>query len=258
MEKLKIELILELVLKARETTTSKSEGLSGHLVDVGCGNGSLTKILAKQFERTTGIDVSPEQVMRAKEISSDPRIEYLVGKGEILPVESGSADAITAIFSAHSVDVNQLTSECLRVLKPGGIAVFWADTWSTVCSVDGNLTSQPDASHFVEDMNRELVEITREHSHPDFYTMDCYKTLFNEIKVTENKSLLSGRFEMVISLAEMKKYVLSMPFYHSLGDENPIHTFSKKLKELWKMESVPDEDIEIRASRKTYPIVIRN
>lgn len=251
LQKLQLQRIWELLLETRKKTGS--EKLCGHLVDVGCGYGDMTRILSEHFERTTGIDVSPEQIMRAKELCTDPSIQFLVGKAEKLPVASNSADAITAIFTIHFTEINAFTSECLRVLKPGGVAVFWADHWGSFRSVDGSL---PDATYLAQDFNRELLEMTREQSHPSFYVFDHHKTRFNELTVTENKSLHPDQIEVITSLAEVKKLALALPFCRRVTHGNPVDNLCKRLKALWKMEEAPDDEIILRGTRETFPIVI--
>ncbi len=45
----------------------------GSLIDVGCGFGRLTKVLAKEFPRTSfvGIDISPDQLRHARDTCSE-------------------------------------------------------------------------------------------------------------------------------------------------------------------------------------------
>lgn len=251
LQLLEIQSILELLLELKKG--AGHEGLGGHLVDVGCGCGDMTKMLAAHFDSTTGIDISPEQIMRAKELYKDTNMKFLVGEAEKLPLKSSSADAITAILAVHYMDANAFTSECLRVLKPGGAAVFWTDFWGGIRSVDG---CKPDATHLVQDMNKGMVEYLQKVSHPGLYIYDRNVTQFDEIRVTENKSLRPGKIELVISLADLKNLILSIPIYSGMTEGSPIHNLCKRLKELWKMEDKSEEDIMMRATRVTFPIVI--
>ena len=255
LDELRARGILKLVKDAEKT--DRSDEMRGHLIDVGCGVGTLTKWLAEHFESTTGIDSSLEKIRRAKEANTSRNTEFVVGKAEKLPADDKSADVITATFVIFFTDVNAFVSECLRVLKDGGIAVFWGDFWSSACHVDGKISNYPDATHLIQEMNRELLEIARKKSHPEFHIYDNHETLFKEIKVTEKKSLVSDYMEIDMSLAQLKKRQLTIPFNRVLGQKEPIHSFAKKLKVLWKKEDIPDEDIKLRMSVKAFPIVLK-
>ncbi|WP_131743128.1 class I SAM-dependent methyltransferase [Actinomadura roseirufa] len=46
------------------------------LVDMGCGDGGITRHLARFFERVVGLDVSPSAIARARERTSEPNVEF--------------------------------------------------------------------------------------------------------------------------------------------------------------------------------------
>ena len=256
-DQIRVQRIWDMLLKAGAVVNS--DGSYGQLVDVGCGYGHLTRMLSERFECATGIDISLEQIMRAKEINTSEKLEFLVGKAENLPLESKSADVIVAFFSIHFLDINAFVSECLRVLKTDGIAIFWADRWESAHHhVDSKLSSLPNAIELIRDMNRELLEITRtQKPHPSFHIVDCHESIFRDINVTKNKELLSEKLEGVVSLAQMKKTEFAVPYYRRMGSGHPIHTLSEKLKALWKMEGASDEEIMMKMTMKAFPIMIR-
>lgn len=45
-------------------------------LDVGCGNGQLTKVLAPLFTKIIGVDCSEEQIKKAREVTDAENIEY--------------------------------------------------------------------------------------------------------------------------------------------------------------------------------------
>jgi SAM-dependent methyltransferase len=96
----------------------------GRVVDIGCGAGRLTKFMAEDFASVVGVDVSEGMLKVARSNIDDPRVEFLLGNGVTLPVETASADGA---FSAHvfqHLDSLELAranfSEVARILKPGG------------------------------------------------------------------------------------------------------------------------------------------
>ena len=61
--------------------TLKNLGAGVQGVDIGCGNGYFTRALIRAGYRTLGVDVSPEMLNRAQEISfkEGVRTEFLLG-----------------------------------------------------------------------------------------------------------------------------------------------------------------------------------
>ncbi|MEW6366369.1 MAG: class I SAM-dependent methyltransferase [Acidobacteriota bacterium] len=96
------------------------------VVDVGCGTGELVRWLTGQGANVTGLD-TPQMLEKGE---SSPRAggeKYMTGGAEKLPLEDECADLIIYFASLHHAPPERLAdalSECRRVLKPGGHAVF--------------------------------------------------------------------------------------------------------------------------------------
>ncbi|XP_029942134.1 putative methyltransferase DDB_G0268948 [Salarias fasciatus] len=94
---------------------------SFHLaVDVGCGSGQGTALLAPFFTKVIGTDVSPAQLEMVPTNSSPPNVSYRQCPAEELPFESGEVDLVTAMTAAHWFDRERFLQEAYRVLRPGG------------------------------------------------------------------------------------------------------------------------------------------
>jgi SAM-dependent methyltransferase len=100
-----------------------------HLVDVGCGSGRLAHVLAKELTtgRYLGIDVVPDLLAHAKQISNRPDFRFEPASGFLIPEKDGVADFVV-FFSVlthllHEESFSYLR-EATRVLKPGGKIVF--------------------------------------------------------------------------------------------------------------------------------------
>uniref|UniRef100_A0A674P9N2 Methyltransferase type 11 domain-containing protein n=1 Tax=Takifugu rubripes TaxID=31033 RepID=A0A674P9N2_TAKRU len=89
-------------------------------MDLGCGTGQTTRLLAPHFQEVVGIDVSETQLEQARAVLSCPDITYRKGTAEDLPFPDGSVDLITASSAAHYFDESKFMAEANRVLKPGG------------------------------------------------------------------------------------------------------------------------------------------
>jgi len=93
------------------------------ILDLGCGNGWATRLLAKAAPGATavGIDLSPAMVARAEERHSFTiRARYEVAALEALPFGDARFDRAFSMEALYySRDLDRALSEALRVLKPG-------------------------------------------------------------------------------------------------------------------------------------------
>jgi SAM-dependent methyltransferase len=91
-------------------------------VDVGCGNGQLTQLLAPHFSAVVGLDPSADQIAN---IVPNERITYRCAPAEQLPLADGSASLITAAQAAHWFDLPAFYAEARRIAAPGcGLALI--------------------------------------------------------------------------------------------------------------------------------------
>ena len=90
------------------------------VLDVGCGAGYGTGLLAEVAHEATGFDISPDAVHYA--LSHYPAARFLIGSALDFPVRSASFDVITAFeVIEHLADWPRLLEEANRVLAPGGV-----------------------------------------------------------------------------------------------------------------------------------------
>ena len=85
-------------------------------VDVGCGNGQLTRQFANHFESVVGVDPSADQLANA---APHDRIEYVCAPAENLPLANGSASIITAAQAAHWFNLPRFYDEARRIAREG-------------------------------------------------------------------------------------------------------------------------------------------
>jgi ubiquinone/menaquinone biosynthesis C-methylase UbiE len=101
------------------------DGLAG--LDIGCGEGANTRLLARRGARMHAIDVAPTFIRHAQaEEERDPQeITYYVGDGCALPFPGASFDFVTAFMSLMDMpDQGRALDESARVLRPGGFLQF--------------------------------------------------------------------------------------------------------------------------------------
>ena len=100
-----------------ETLAGLAEGRT-RAVDVGCGSGQLSVLLAEDFDQVLAFDPSDSQVSGALQ---HPSVRYQCAPAEALPVADGAADLITAAQAAHWFDRAKFYAEVRRIAAPGGV-----------------------------------------------------------------------------------------------------------------------------------------
>nr|XP_046238835.1 putative methyltransferase DDB_G0268948 [Scatophagus argus] len=109
--------LIDRIMNYMEKKTPKQFNLA---VDVGCGSGQGTTLLAPYFTKVVGTDVSPAQVEAALANSNPPNVSYRQCPAEELPFAPGEVDLVTAMTAAHWFDHQKFLREANRVLRPGG------------------------------------------------------------------------------------------------------------------------------------------
>lgn len=94
------------------------------VLDIGCGEGYFTRLVAEGGAVVTGADISPELIAKAKKQS--PHIAYHAAPAEKLSFAADhSFDAVTCVLALQNMEkLEPVFKEVARVLKPGGRFVF--------------------------------------------------------------------------------------------------------------------------------------
>lgn len=94
-----------------------------HILDVGCGTGSLTSALSEnpEVEKISAIDFSAAYIEHAKHLNKDARIHFQVGDACALPFEDGIFDYTASLLVLSFVPKPDVAMrEMRRVTRPGG------------------------------------------------------------------------------------------------------------------------------------------
>ena len=96
-----------------------------HILDVACGTGTVSRILADHGATVTGIDFSPGMISEGVARHGDhPGITFQQGDATELPFGDNTFDATTISFGIRNVqEPKRALAEMLRVTKPGGSIV---------------------------------------------------------------------------------------------------------------------------------------
>ncbi len=94
---------------------------AGLTVDVGCGEGRVTRDLKSRGYEMISLDASPTLIRMAQE--ADPKGTYTLADAASLPLSNGCARLAIAFMSMQDVDdLDGSISEIARILEPGGVA----------------------------------------------------------------------------------------------------------------------------------------
>ncbi len=94
------------------------------VADIGCGEGSLTRLMTRHGASVIGVECSKEQLQRARAAKPAGNEMYSEGRGEDLSFEDNKLDLVVFFNSLHHIAIDKqdkALSEAARVLKPGGM-----------------------------------------------------------------------------------------------------------------------------------------
>ncbi len=118
------------------TARAELEGLFGRLgadprggvcVEVGCGPGRMTGVLAERFDRVVAVDVSEGMLARARSAVTAPNVDFRLVAGDRLEtVEDAIAATLVCYLVLQHLPERQVVlgylDELARVLSPAGSA----------------------------------------------------------------------------------------------------------------------------------------
>jgi SAM-dependent methyltransferase len=99
---------------------------TGRLLDVGCGPGSLTVLLAPQFAEATGVDADPDMLVEAGRRAAAHGVDNITWRhlrAEALPGDLGLFRLVTFAQSFHWFDRPRVAAAVRTMLGPDGACV---------------------------------------------------------------------------------------------------------------------------------------
>lgn len=164
---------------------------SDRVLDLGCGTGVLTRMIADELDIeaggiSIGIDAAAKMIKVAKKKRGNETCRFEVVAAENLPYEDGSVDAVVSSLFFHHVPLDlkeKALSEAFRVLRPRGRLII-ADmhtptTWmgALVSHVSRWFFLQPQIGENIRGVLPSVIETA------GFFTPNLVSTYFGYIAI---------------------------------------------------------------------------
>jgi len=118
--------VKDVLKKAKEFGLLKSKKLA---LDFGCGPGRFTEVLAKDFDKVIGFDISEKMIELAKERADKKNIDNIeyIAANSLASIKNNSVDLIMTRLTLEHIPPEQIkkyVKDFTRILKKGGLASF--------------------------------------------------------------------------------------------------------------------------------------
>ncbi|XP_078507136.1 putative methyltransferase DDB_G0268948 isoform X2 [Lissotriton helveticus] len=214
-------------------------------VDVGCGTGQSTRVLASYFQKVVGIDISEAQIQEAENCPCIPNVSYRVAAAEHLPFEDSSVDLITASVAAHWFNSEEFFREADRVLKPNGCLAMY-------CLNPHYDLYYKDCSNFLTDVFMEAIEfLISDHGSEKIALMKSeYQELFTDVPFADKSRVTNILLQRSISVTAVMGFLESTFMFQNFVLKDP-EAAKKLLQEVQERilkimgVSSPDTELEM-------------
>lgn len=245
------------------------------LLDVGCGGGQATSLLAPYFDNVYGIDVSEQQILMAKQLCKGRDYVFKVAPAEHLPFQNESVDLVSCSVAAHWLDYDKFVSEAWRVLKPGGghIAIFCYFYPEIVCPNKFNSKQTQSKTNSAQRQFETFVQKCNNHPNIVHHLFDqkyddIYENLPGENKVIDRSLVLQINGTLVDfrgtfhSSDGYEQHMLAVHKNMAISGEkfdknkhDILEDLIQGIKARWQVTHLKDEEVQVDQIFKTCTIV---
>ena len=145
------------------------------ILDLGCGNGSLTNFISKQGFQTVGVEESPSGVAKAQK--NFPQCKFLEGSIYVPPPLEDNFDVVISVeVIEHLFYPRELVKLAKKSLKPGGHLIvttpyhgYWKNLALAVSGkMDAHFHVHWDGGHIKFFSVKSLLELLQSEGYTDF------------------------------------------------------------------------------------------
>lgn len=127
------------------------------VLDIACGEGYGSALLAKHASHVIGIDIDQKTIEHAKSKYTNQNLEFKLGDCAEIPLEDGSIDLIVSFETLEHHDKHEENlSEFKRILQPGGVLIISSPD-KKYYSDERNFSNQFHVKELYEDEFRNLL-----------------------------------------------------------------------------------------------------
>jgi SAM-dependent methyltransferase len=95
-----------------------------HILEIGCGTGEFSRLLARRADRVLAVDLSPQMIRLARERSElYPNIDFVKGDVMTRRLPQDQFDCIATLTTLHHLPTEPVLRKIREALKPGGVFV---------------------------------------------------------------------------------------------------------------------------------------
>jgi SAM-dependent methyltransferase len=97
----------------------------GYALEVGCGDGALTRQVARRAHQVLAVDLSPEMIRLARVRSvGQPNIEYRVADFMTTDLPQAAFDLVLSVATVHHLPLSTAVKRLAAAVRPGGSLVI--------------------------------------------------------------------------------------------------------------------------------------
>lgn len=125
----------------RELLTAVLPHAPAKVADLGCGTGTLTRLLVDEGYTVDGLDLSPEMIRRAR--AKVPEARFSVGDASSPVLAAATFDVVLSRHVLWAMpDPEAAFARWVALLKPTGVVVLTDGNWATGAGLTASETEQ--------------------------------------------------------------------------------------------------------------------
>lgn len=94
------------------------------ILEIGCGTGAFSRLLAERAEKVLALDLSPQMVRLAQERSKlYPNIDFVTADVMTYQLPDNQFECIASLTTLHHLPMTDILIKTRKALKPGGVFI---------------------------------------------------------------------------------------------------------------------------------------